>query len=158
LQEKYKDKPVVFISIHTAEPDAEKLAARIGQYATEKAWKFLAAIDEGTMIENSVTSHAYGCSGFPTEIVIGCDGRIVFNSNVPVPGMEDIVGKSCDEITPANQVKIDAWEKSQFEAVGEKWPLPKDISDEEMKKILNRLFLHQLSKPIDEALSSVPAK
>ena len=78
VQEKYKDKPVVFVSIHTADKDAAKSAERIDKFATEQNWHYLAAIDSGTMTENSATSHAYGCDGFPTEVVIGPDGRVSY--------------------------------------------------------------------------------
>ena len=153
VQEKYKDEPVVFVSIHTGDKDAEKLADRIGKFAAEQKWHFLAAIDSGTMTENSVTSHAYGCDGFPTEVVIGPDGRVSYNSAVPEPGWEGIMGKTCDEITPEDQVKIDAWEKQQFAAAGEKWPLAKDASQEEIIAVLNRLQVFQLSRRIEDALS-----
>jgi thiol-disulfide isomerase/thioredoxin len=153
VQEKFKDKPVVFISIHTAEDDSAKLAARIESFASEQRWRCFAAIDAGTMAENSVTCHAYGCKGFPTEVVIGPDGRVSYNSAVPEPGMEELEGKPCDEITSEDEVKINAFEKVQFEAAGEKWPLAKDLSEEELKTVINRVHVFQLSQRITAALS-----
>jgi thiol-disulfide isomerase/thioredoxin len=153
VQEKFKDKPVVFVSVHTAESDCDKLVARIEKFASEQGWHYLAAIDAGTMIEDSATSHAYGCNGFPTEVIIGPDGRVSYTSAVSPPGMEGIFGKACDQITTDDQVKIDAFEKAMFEAAGEKWPLAKDLSEEELKAVMNRISVFQTSQQIAEALS-----
>lgn len=152
VEEKFKGKPVVFVSIHTADKDTEQLAARIEKFAAEQKWHFLAAIDSGTMTENSSTSHAYGCEGFPTEVVIGPDGRVCYNSSVAEPGMEGIVGKTEEQITPEDQVKIDAFEKAQFEAAGEKWPLAKDASEQEIIAVMNRMQVRELSRRIEAAL------
>ncbi len=153
VQEKYKDKPVVWVSIHTADKDAAKLTERIEKFAADQNWHFLAAIDSGTMSANSVTSNSYGCQGFPTEVVIGPDGRVSYNSSVPPPGMEGIYGKTCEQITPEDQVKIDAFEKAQFEEAGEKWPLAKDISEQEGVAVSNRMQVFDLSRRIGEAQS-----
>jgi thiol-disulfide isomerase/thioredoxin len=155
LEQKFKDKPVVFVSIHTADHHGEKLAARMEKFALKQGWGGLAAIDAGTMTENSATSHAYGCDGFPTFLVIGPDGRVCYNSAVPEPGLEGIVGKRCDEITAEDQVKIDAHQKVQFEAAGEKWPLAKDISPRDLSAVANRVFVFHLSRRIGEVLGRI---
>jgi len=151
LQERFKDQPVVFISIHTAEKDPDKLAERISKFTADNGWNYLAAIDAGTMIENSASTHAYGVSGFPTEIILGKDGRVVHNSDIPPPGMEGIYGKSSDEITKADEAKIETWMKKSFEEAGEKYPLPEGLSQEEQLEIHQRVGLFQSVREVERA-------
>jgi hypothetical protein len=69
--------------------------------------------------------------------------------------MEGIFGKACDQITADDQVKIDAFEKAMFEAAGEKWPLAKDLSEDELKAVMKRISVIQTSQRIADALSKV---
>ena len=78
IQDRFGTEPVTFISVHNAEKDRMKLAARIGEFKTKNKWNFIGAIDTGTMLEDSVTTNAYGIRGFPTLVIIGTDGRIVY--------------------------------------------------------------------------------
>ena len=153
LQEKYKDKPVVFVSVHTAEGDPGALAERINEYADKKRWHPLTAIDAGTSIDNSSTTHDYGCQGFPSQLVIGFDGLVKYNSDEPPKGMEDAMGKSCDEVTPDDEAKMNAYMAEQFKAAGERWPLPDGTSDENTMAAMNRVAVFMMSQQIEAALA-----
>jgi hypothetical protein len=152
LQEKYKNKPVVFLSLHTADKDADELTKRIEQFAKDQKWQFLAAIDEGTMSENSATCHAYGVSGYPTEVVIGKDGRVKYNSDEPPPGMEGIFGKTQEQMTAADKFKAEAFEKKYMEDAGEKWPPPKNMGEKDLIDLMARVNVFYFSQQIDTAL------
>jgi thiol-disulfide isomerase/thioredoxin len=152
LQEKYKDKPVVFVSIHTAEKDADALAPRIEKFAAEQNWKFLAAIDAGTMTNNSATCHAYGVHGYPTQIVIGGDGVVKFNSDEPPPGMEGIQGKTERELTADDRKKFEAYQKAYMEGAGETWPMDEHMSETEQAELLKRVNVFYMSRQIEQAL------
>jgi thiol-disulfide isomerase/thioredoxin len=152
LQQEFDDQPVVFISIHDAYHDVDNLADRIEKLAEEKQWRFLAAIDSGTMAQDSASFHAYGCTGQPTDVIIGPDGRVTWHSGIAPPGMESVVGKTEDEITPEDEVKINKYMQAEFEAAGETWPQPEGMSEEEELAISNRMVAFQLGRHIKAAL------
>jgi thiol-disulfide isomerase/thioredoxin len=153
LQEKYCNKPVVFIGVHWADREINDLADQIEKYARDQDWHYLAAIDAGTMVENSETLHSYGCAICPTEVIIEPDGRISYNGAIPPPELEGIIGKPCDEATPEDEAKMNAYMQAQFEEAGEKWPLD-GMGEAEMKATMNRVRIFQLSRRIDAALKS----
>lgn len=154
LEKKFRDQPVVFISVHWADKDTKETAVQIEKYAREQDWHYLAAIDAGTMIEDSATLHEYGCVLAPTEVIIGPDGRIAYNGAMPAPELEGVWGKICDEVTPEDEAKFNAYMRGQFVAVGEKWPMEEGMSHEEMMAVFNRVETFQLSQRIKEALES----
>jgi thiol-disulfide isomerase/thioredoxin len=158
LQEKYKDKPVVFLSVHTADRDADEVAKGIEKFAKEQKWKFLAGVDQGTMSENSVTCKAYGVTGYPTTVVIGRDGIVTYNSDVPPPGMEGIFGKTDEELTPEDNKKAEAFMKTYTEEAGEKWPPPKNPSTKEIEEMEARVNVFHFSREIDAALAGKAAR
>ncbi|MFV0445784.1 MAG: TlpA disulfide reductase family protein [Planctomycetaceae bacterium] len=151
LQEKYRNQPVTFISIHTAERDADQLESKVRDFAAEQKWDWVMAIDSGTMTENSVTSHAFGVAGFPTQVVIGRDGKVVYHSSIAPPGLEDVYAKTCDEVTPADEAKIEAYMQRQAAAAGEPWPID-HLSEAEQQSVYDRITLFHLSQQIDAAL------
>jgi hypothetical protein len=153
VQDRFRGQKVTFIAIHTGEPDAEALAKRIQEYADEQGWQFLQAIDVGTMSENSRTSCAYGVHGFPNEVVVNREGVVVFNSDIPPAGMEDIVGKSCDEITPEEEARFEAFMKQRFEAAGVAWS-DDDSRTEELIERTNRVHAYFLTQEIEKALQA----
>jgi thiol-disulfide isomerase/thioredoxin len=152
LQLEFDDQSVVFISIHDATHDVDNLAGRIEKLAQEKQWCYLAAIDSGTMAQDSASFHAYGCTGQPTDVIIGPDGRVAWHSGIAPAGMEGIVGKTSDQITPEDEVKINKYMQAEFEAAGETWPQPEALSDEEEVAISNRMIVFQLGRHIKAAL------
>jgi thiol-disulfide isomerase/thioredoxin len=154
IQARYRDQPVTFIAIHTAEADADALAQRIEKYAAGEDWQFLHAIDSGTRSENSATSHAYGVAGFPTEVVIGPDGVVAFNSSIPSASLEDIVGKACDEMTPEDMKRFETYMKEQFAAAGVPYPGSDEAAGADEAELVNRVHTFMLSREIDSALEA----
>ncbi|OYW17992.1 MAG: hypothetical protein B7Z55_11485, partial [Planctomycetales bacterium 12-60-4] len=160
VQEQFKNQPVVFISIHTAEKDADALAVQIQKYIMDQGWEYLAAIDCGTMKDDSATCCAYGVDGIPTEIIIEVDGLVTHNSQLPPPGFEKIYAKKTEEFTAEDHQKNEDWEGNRFREAGETWPLPDSISEEEYREIRIRVGVHATARLIQEALSgsSAPTK
>jgi len=154
LQDRYRNQPVTFIALHTAEGDTDALAARIEKFTEQQGWSWLHAIDSGTMTSNSLTCHAYGASAFPTQIIIGPDGRVSFNSNVAPPGLEDIIGKTEGEATPEAIKRLEDYTREQFKAAGIDYPAD-DLPQEEQLKLMNRFGTYMLGREIDKALKAV---
>ena len=149
LQERFKNRPVTFISIHTAENDLDDLAAQIKEFTKDGGWRFIAAIDAGKMIEDSVTTNAYGIDGFPMRVIIGPDRKVVYVD----PTLD---GPSCDETDPVILAeyadKISEFQKARFAAVGETWPPAKDLAEAEQMAIYNRVDESYIAKQIELAL------
>lgn len=152
LQEKFHDRPVVFIAIHSAESKTDALAARITEFQKEKGWKFIGAIDSGRMVEDSATTMAYGVDHFPFMVVIGPDGKVVYAD----PAAD---GPECDEDNP---IVMAAFEKTfndywqlRFKAVGEAWPMNEGLDQKAQVEIYQRV---QLKYVIQQIESAIPKK
>jgi thiol-disulfide isomerase/thioredoxin len=149
LQEKFADRPVTFVSVHTADGDSAELAKRITNFNEASGWQFLAAIDSGTMIEDSATTNAYGIQHFPSTVIIGPDGKVIYAE-------PDIGGPNCDEDDPEVLAEFEAkfngvW-KAWFEAVDETWPIADDLSESERQALFQRVHQLYLAKQIETAL------
>ncbi len=149
LQSKFENRPVTFISIHSAEADSQALTKKIEAFVTEHDWKFIAAIDSGKMLENSVTTTEYGIQGFPSTVIIGPDGKIVY-----VDG--DFDGPACDEEDPvilaAFEQKFEAFWKERFTEVGIEWISLESLEGEEGQKLAERVQTLYLVQQIERAL------
>lgn len=152
MQESFRGKPVTFIGIHTAESDPEALAARIREFTTKNDWNFLGAIDAGRMTEDSVTSNTFGVRSFPTLIVVGPDGDVVYTD-------PDLEAPACDETNPAVlaafQKKVDAFMQRRFTVVNEPWPVAAGLDDERRLAIYDRVETAFIKLRIEEALKKV---
>jgi len=149
VQEKFRDRPVVFIAIHSAEGKTEALAARIAEFQQEKGWNVLGAIDSGRMVEDSVTTTAYGVDHFPFLVVIGPDGKIVYAD----PAAD---GPDCDENNPVIMAAFektfhDYWEL-RFKSVGEAWPLNESLDEKAQQEIYERVQLKYVIQLIESAI------
>lgn len=149
LQSKFENRPVAFISIHSAEADSPALAKKSEKFATENDWKFVAAIDSGKMLENSVTTAEYGIKGFPSTVIIGPDGKIVYVD-------DDTDGPTCDEEDPvifaAFEKKFESFWKERFAAVGEEWVSLENLEGDEGQKLYERVQMLYLVKQVERAL------
>ncbi len=132
LHEKYAER-VAFLGIHTANTEV----SQVKKLLQLKKWDVLAAVDVGVDAAKSESAARYGVRGYPTFVVVGRDGRIGFNSSVPVP----------DEAKWMAEMKRDA------EELKIPWPINKDASDQEVDGRLERLLVHRLSKELDKALA-----
>lgn len=153
IQRRFGNQPVTFVCVHTADRDIPALAARIKEFQEKNDWRYLSAIDTGSMIEDSVTTTAYGIRGFPTRVIIGRDGRIAYVD-------PDLGGPRCDEEDPTIladfQKKIDDFRKRRFESVGEPWPVPAGLDEQQQDEIFQRVEQAFIAQQIDVALKSTP--
>jgi thiol-disulfide isomerase/thioredoxin len=147
LQKRYQGKPVNFVSIHSAEADSKKLRQKIDVFTSEQNWNYLAAIDSGSMFENSVTTTAYGVYSSPTVIVVSPQGDVLHNDMLPPPEFAHLEGK--DEVTPDEETALWAYTQKYYEDAGEVWPGADNVTDEMSQRV--RLFY--LIKEIDKALA-----
>ncbi len=86
LQEKYAAKGVVFLAIHTAGTEMRAVKKDL----EEEDWSIPTGLDRGESIESGETVSRFGVIGYPTIVVVGRDGRVVFNSSaVMTPGRRD---------------------------------------------------------------------
>jgi thiol-disulfide isomerase/thioredoxin len=149
LQARFENRPVTFISIHTAEKDAAQLAKQIEEFKQQTGWNFIAAIDKGRMIEDSATTVAYGVTHFPMRVIIGPDGKISYVD----PSFD---GPNCDETDPVIMAewekKVEDFQKGLFAAVGEPWPLAKDLTEAEQIGIYQRVEQSYIAQQIENAL------
>jgi thiol-disulfide isomerase/thioredoxin len=149
LQDRFKDRPVTFISIHTADQDQDELAAQIKEFAKGNGWQFIAAIDQGKMLEDSVTTNAYGIDGFPMRVIIGPDGKIAY-----VDPASD--GPTCDEtdaiVLAEFEKRANEFQMARFDAVGETWPPPKNMTQAEQVSVYNRVDELFIAQQIENAL------
>jgi thiol-disulfide isomerase/thioredoxin len=152
IQKQFSGKPVTFVSIHNAEKDPKDLAKRITEFKQKNDWHYIGAIDSGRMIEDSVTSVAYGITGFPTTVIIGPDGRVAYVD-------PDLDGPECDDPDPeklaAFEELANALMKSRFEAVGETWPINQGVDEKEQAEIYERTEQRFIILQIETALKGV---
>jgi hypothetical protein len=123
---------VTFISIHTAGVQPADAAA----FLEQQEWECLAAIDAGTMIEDSATANLYGVRGFPTLVVIDSRGTVSYNS-----GHE-----------PADREAFLAQMQSDAEDLGFPWPLDKDADADVRQERTTQMLVHAMRREIDRVL------
>jgi thiol-disulfide isomerase/thioredoxin len=132
VHERFRERDVVFLGIHTAEGDLIQ-ARRLLEL---KRWDLPTGLDVGDEINRGTTVKRYRVRGFPTTIIVGRDGKVAFNSDAAWNNRE----------AGTKELKRSARE------LDIPWPLPQDISLEEGIPMMNRIFAHRLSKQIEEAL------
>lgn len=155
LRKSFEGKPVTFISIHNAEKDTDDLAKRIEEFRQKTGWEYVAAIDAGTMEEDSATTVAYGVLGVPLTVIIGPDGKIAY-----VDPQDASI--TCDEQNPILlaefEEKFNALMKLRFQVAGEVWPIPDTVDEEEQMRIHRRVETRLLIHQINKALSGAPGQ
>jgi thiol-disulfide isomerase/thioredoxin len=138
LHETFRERPVTFISLHTAGAIPVDVAA----FLKEQDWECVAAIDRGTMIEDSATANLYGVGAFPTLIVIDPEGVIAFN------GAHEL-----DEDPDTVEVRM----KADAEQIGIPWPLDKDADAPVVQERMRKMFVHEMRREIERVLPQSPA-
>ncbi len=78
LAEKYEQKGVVFLGVHTAEGEFDQIT----KLKKLHGWSAPSAIDRGTSITDGTTSTAYGIHAYPSIVIIGRDGKVAYNSGI----------------------------------------------------------------------------
>ena len=151
LQDRFAGKPVVFITIHTAERDPAALAAKIEAFQNKNQFQYIAAINAGHMFEDSATRCEYGVGICPQRVIIGQDGNISYVDS-------KLDGPRCDEPDPkivaAWKETVDRHRQTRFKAVGETWPLPKGLSPEEELAACQRVDGLYYAQQIEAALAA----
>ena len=149
LQERFRDQPVTFIAIHTADKDSETLAAKIEAFRKKNDWHWIAAIDAGRAIEDSLTTRDYGVLGFPLTVIIGTDGKIAY-----VDFMSDPPGDDQPRAQAELQKQMNDALKHRFESVGEAWPISEKLDEKARQAILDRVQRRFIIQQIESALGA----
>jgi len=136
LQEQYRDKPVIFLSLHTADGNLARIEEQISDFCKEQNWQTTVGIETGSMIENSATSHDYGVFGYPTTILIDDQGNVAFNSSISPDGTEGFMRRIA-ELAKAEEIP---------------WPFPENIDISEKVRLENRRRVAYVSRRIDALL------
>lgn len=156
LRKQFADESVIFLSIHCAEKDPADLAARIAAFQKETGWRAAAAIDAGSIAENSATTIAYGAQFLPLTVIVGRDGRIAYVDPQTLGDDSDEITVRSDEDEPIVQAQLEEkaneFFKARFETVGETWPIDASLSDDEQLAIHRRVEKLYFAHCIREAL------
>jgi thiol-disulfide isomerase/thioredoxin len=134
LQARFRDRDVVFLGIHTAGTELDQ----VRKLMELKEWDWPTGLDVGEEIVSGTTVQRYRVRGYPTTIVVGRDGRVVFNTDAHT-GDREAVLKEVEQI--AGELDI-------------AWPIPEDISEEDGISLMSRMLVHRLSKQIEAALQA----
>jgi thiol-disulfide isomerase/thioredoxin len=132
LQESFHDRDVVFLGIHSAGTDLDQ----VRKLMKSKKWDWPTGLDAGEDIGSGTTVERYVIRGYPTTIVVGRDGRVVFTTDT-VAGDREAVMKEMEQV--AGELDIS-------------WPFPEEISQEDGISQMNRILGHMLSRQIELAL------
>lgn len=76
LEEEFSQQNVVFLSVHTAGSDP----GNVMEVMERHEWSIPTGFDRGTRPGDGATSGIFGITGYPSMVLIGHDGKIVFNS------------------------------------------------------------------------------
>lgn len=79
LEEKYREKNVVFLGIHTAGAELEN----IREFMKKHDWDHLTAIDRGASIPESATFRKYGVPAVNQIVVVDANGIVRYNGHKP---------------------------------------------------------------------------
>jgi hypothetical protein len=133
LHDRYHDRGVVFVGIHTAGTDMSLIERLLKQ----QEWKTVVGLDTGEDINTGATVQTFGINSYPTVMVIDGDGKISFNSG-DLTTDEDKFLREIEQLA---------------RSIGLPWPLDKDADEEKMKARMTRLNLALYGRQIDRALA-----
>jgi thiol-disulfide isomerase/thioredoxin len=131
LHAKYKDRDVVFLSIHSAGGDLEQIREFERQFKLESP----SGLDVGDDVVDGVTSKSYGVRGYPTFLVIGRDGRINW---------------STDQMTKEKGIKN---LERAAKALSIPWPIDEKAPREKLVEQMCRFQVYLIGEAIDQALA-----
>jgi len=134
LHERYQDRDVVFLGIHTAGTDMTLVKRLLKQ----QEWETVVGVDAGDEIVTGETVQRYAIQGYPTVVVVDRDGMIGFNSG-DVPKDRGLFTREMETLA---------------KSAGLPWPIDKDASQEEVMERMVRLQVALFSRAIDDALKT----
>ena len=132
LEEKYREKNVVFLGVHTAGADIEDIRDFMKKYD----WEHVTAIDKGEAIPESATFKTYGVPAVNQIVVIDPNGVVRYNGHKPT--------QTDGPVAIAREL-------------GVKGPGDK-ATPEEMREGGIAIFLHMYGKEIEAALKPIEQK
>jgi len=132
LEEKYREKNVVFIGVHTAGADIED----IRDFMKKHDWEHVTAIDKGESRPDSATFKTYGVPAVNQIVVIDPNGVVRYNGHKPT--------QTDGPVAIAREL-------------GVKGPGDK-ATPEEMREGGIAIFLHMYGKEIEAALKPIEQK
>ena len=134
VQERFQDRGVVFLGIHTAGTDM----TLIKRLMKQEQWNTVTGLDRGEEIVSGATVMTFAVKGYPTLMVIDREGRIAFNSN-DVPADREQFMKQAEELA---------------KSIGVPWPVDKDATQEEVMERMTRLQVAHYSREIERVLGA----
>jgi thiol-disulfide isomerase/thioredoxin len=134
LHEKYADKGVVFLGIHTAGTDMSVVQRLLKQ----QEWQTVTGLDAGDDIVTGATVKAFAVHGFPTVMVIDREGKIAFN-NHDLPEDEKEAMKFIERLV---------------KELGFPWPIDEGVTREEASARMTKLNIVLHSREIERALAA----
>ena len=132
LAEKYQEKGVVFLGIHT--PDGE--FDQIGKLKKLHGWTAPSGIDRGTSNADGTTSMAYGIRGYPSLLIIDRQGKVAFNSGIE-PKDRNVFMQEMSELAKSNGIT---------------WPPNEKAPQPEQEASMDKLMQAMFSREIDRVL------
>ena len=134
LHDRYRDRDVVFLGIHTAGTDMTLVTRLLKQ----QEWETVVGLDAGDEIVTGETVQRYAIQGYPSVIVVNRNGTVGFNSG-DVPKDRALFMREMETLA---------------RSAGLPWPIDKDASEEEVMERMTRLQVVIFSRAIDEALKT----
>ena len=137
LHEKYAERGVVFLGIHTAGTDITLVKRLLKQ----QEWQTVTGLDVGDDIVSGKTVQAFAIQGFPTVVIVDRQGKVAYNSG-------DV---------PSDREKFMKEMEKFVKEAGLPWPLDEGVTKEVLQERLTKLNVVLYSREIDRALEA-PAK
>lgn len=134
LHDRFKDRDVVFLGIHTAGTDMTVVKRLLKQ----QEWETVVGVDAGDEIVTGETVQRYAIQGYPSVVVVNRNGTVGFNSG-------DV---------PEDQALFMREMETLAKSAGLPWPIDKDASEEEVMERMTWLQVVMFSRAIDEALKT----
>jgi hypothetical protein len=134
LHDRYKDRDVVFLGIHTAGTDMTLIKRLLKQ----QAWDLAVGLDTGDDMDSGQTTRSFAIHGYPTVMVIDPNGKIAFNSH---------------DTSKDPKVFLRDME-AMAKSAGVRWPIDKDADDDEIRRRITRLQVFIFGLQIDKALQN----
>lgn len=134
LHDRYQDRDVVFLGIHTAGTDMTVVKRLLKQ----QEWETVVGLDAGDDIVTGETVQRYAIQVYPSVVVVNRDGTVGFNSG-DVPKDRALFMREMETLA---------------KSAGLPWPIDKDAPEEEVKERMTRLQVVMFSRAIDKALDT----
>lgn len=134
LEERFADRDVVLLGIHSAGTDM----SLIRRFLEQNNCPLPTGLDAGGDKVHGATVLAYAVNLYPTLMIVDREGKIAFNT----------------EIAPSDRDAHLAEMERVAKAAGFPWPLDKDATPDEVQERLNQLWFAIYSREIERVLKA----